>query len=106
VIVALDHWIFGSGHGMATPTCDGRFYWLSGELYHFSPGLGAQLTSYQWTKPAPHEQRVLGGYAFRPLHSHRRWGRVEVSWATVLPDDLTNAHAFLRDMERSLGHFM
>lgn len=102
--LALDHWIFGNGHGMATPCCDGRFYWMNGELYTFMQGFGAQLHSYQWTHPRPQERRKLAGYEFRPFRSERRWGRVEVAWAVVnLPDGIDAANAFLREMETRIG---
>lgn len=66
----LDFKIFGSGHGMAVPYFDGRFYWLvdtygrerngrNGEFYKYSAGLGAQLNSYQWTHPRAGERRRL-----------------------------------------------
>ena len=106
-MLALDHRIFGNGHGMATPHCDGVFYWLSGELYHFSGGLGAQLHSYQWTHPRPGERRKLAGLDWRPFASRRRHGRVSVSWAwTRLPDNLELANRALRRMPALLGRIL
>ncbi|WP_230280253.1 hypothetical protein [Croceicoccus sp. Ery15] len=102
--LSLDHRIFGNGHGMATPYLDGRFYWLSGELYQFHEWLGAQLFSYQWRHPKPGERRKICGQEFRPFNSERRWGRVRVSWAwTRLPDDLNEANAALRELGRVIG---
>lgn len=43
MILELDYLIFGNGYGMAAPRHDNVFYWLSGELYTFSYGFGAQL---------------------------------------------------------------
>jgi hypothetical protein len=99
----LDHKIFGNGYGMATPYFDGKFYWLSGELYTFMAGFGAQLHSYQWRHPKPGESRRLCGRDFRPFHSTRRGVRVEVAWATHLPEDIDAKNAALRDLERDLG---
>lgn len=83
MIVWLDFRIFGHGRGMAMPHFDGRLYWLAGEFYTFSPGFGAQLTSYQWRHPRAGEERWLCGRTFRVLHSSRRWGRVQVAWGMV-----------------------
>jgi len=99
----LDHKIFGNGRGMASPYFDARFYWLSGELYTFMAGFGAQLHSYQWRHPKPGETRRLCGRDFRPFSSSRRWGRVEVAWATNLPSGIDAANAALRELERDLG---
>lgn len=104
MILAIDHRIFGNGYGMASPHCDARFYWLSGEMYSFTPGFGAQLMSIQWTHPKAGEERILAGRKFRPLHSRRRWCRVVVSWAMVgLPHDIDAVNAELRKLENDLG---
>lgn len=90
MIVWLDFLAFGNGWGMGMPHCDGILYWLKdantkrSEFYTFSPGLGAQLHSYQWRHPNAGEERALANFTFRPLHSTRkRFGRVEVAWAMV-----------------------
>lgn len=104
MIRPLDFWIFGNGHGLGAPFWDGRFYWLSGEFYTYSAGHGAQLTSFQWTHPKAGETRRLCGRDFVPFHSSRSWGRVRVSWSwTDLPDDIDEANAELRQLERELG---
>lgn len=81
MIVWLDQKIFGNGWGMKSPYWDDTYYWLSGEIYTFSFGFGAQLTNFQWTHPRADERRVLAGLEFKPFSSSRRWGRVRVSWA-------------------------
>lgn len=88
MIIWLDFKAFGSGWGLAMPHCDGILYWLKNantgrsEFYTFSPGFGAQLTSFQWRHPNVGEERELAGRKFRPLHSHRgAFGRVAVSWS-------------------------
>lgn len=122
MILWLDHKIFGSGHGLGSPYFDGRFYWLAGELYTFMHGFGAQLHSIQWRHPLPGERRRLFGYDFEPFRSRReilwlwrdRWFaiptpicRVMVAWARVdLPDDINEANAELRHMERQIGSTM
>lgn len=114
MLLWLDHKIFGNGWGLKSPYFDNKFYWLvdtkrgrdkeSGTLYTFSHGHGAQLHSFQWLHPNAGEERVLAGYRFRPLHSHRRWLRVDVAWSVqTLPDDIDEANAYLREMERNLG---
>lgn len=104
MILWLDHLIFGNGHGLATPYFDGRFYWLSGRLYTFSGGLGAQLTSYEWRHPKAHERRILCGREFKPFHSRRSWLRVRISWAWVdLPRDLNAANEALRELADEIG---
>lgn len=103
MILWLDHLIFGNGRGMKSPYFDSRFYWLDGQLYTFMPGFGAQLHSYQWTHPKAGERRKLGGREYRPLHSHRRWCRVCVAWATSLPREIDDANAELHEIEAGLG---
>ena len=102
--LAIDHLIFGNGHGMGSPYFDGRFYWLSGDLYTAMNGFGAQLHSYQWTHPNAGEERTLCRRKFRPLHSRRKWGRVEVAWCWVdLPRGIDEANAALRQLFQELG---
>lgn len=119
MILFLDHLIFGNGHGMASPFFDARYYWLvdtskqersskngakNGELYQFSHGFGAQLTSRQWTHPKPGERRRLSGRDFVVFRSTRRWFRVEVIWSLVdLPKDIDAANAKLRQLALDLG---
>lgn len=99
----LDHLIFGNGYGLRSPYFDNRFYWLSGRLYTWIGGLGAQLHSQQWFHPKPGETRRLAGRDYRPFNSHRRGLRVQVSWATRLPENLDDAHRALREIASSLG---
>lgn len=109
----LDWWIFGNGWGMKSPYCDDRFYWLvdtskgreigKGAFYRATYGFGAQLQSIQWTHPKPGETRRLCGRNFRPFQSHRRWGRVEVSWAMKLPAGIDEANGALRHLEIDLN---
>ncbi len=106
MIVWLDFKIFGSGRGMAMPHFDGRLYWLAGEFYTFSAGLGAQLTSYQWQHPRAGEERTLCGRKFRVLHSSRRWGRVQVAWGMVGLNRLSldDAHKEIRHLGKIVGN--
>lgn len=115
MIVWLDHLIFGDGFGLASPYNDRVFHWLvdtylrdrdgkHGELYTFMSGLGAQLHSIQWRHPRAGERRTLGGYRFAPLHSTRRWCRVQVAWQWLdIPKDIDAANAALEHMRRSLA---
>lgn len=99
----LDHLIFGSGHGMASPHSNQQFYWIGGELYWWSGWLGAQLASVQWRAPLPQERRKLAGYEFAPFSVSRSWGRCRVSWAcTTMPKELSVATAYLREMRDAL----
>lgn len=103
MIIALDHLIFGNGYGLKAPYYDSVYYWLDGEFYTFSYGLGAQLNSIQWTHPKPGERRTLAGRGFVVFQSRRRWLRVRVSWAmTRLPDDLDKANAEIRKLKADL----
>lgn len=107
MIVWLDHKIFGNGRGLKSPYFDDVFYWLSGELYHFTPGFGAQLSSFQWTHPRAGERRRLCGLDFVPFSSNRRLGRVEVRWSLAnLPRDLDEANAVLRELPLVLGRML
>jgi hypothetical protein len=99
----LDHKLFGNGHGYKSPGWDEKFYWLSGKLYTFMPGFGAQLTSCEWFTPKPGEVRRLAGRDYRPFNTTRCGPRVRVSWATKLPDDINEANKLLREIEDSLG---
>lgn len=121
MIMWLDHKIFGNGRGLGSPYFDNRFYWLSGELYTFMHGFGAQLHSFQWHHPLAGERRRLFGYEFEPLHSNRSflwlWRdtwfaiptpvcRVEVAWSRIdLPKDINEANAELRHMEKEIGGY-
>ena len=109
----LDWWIFGNGWGMRSPYFDDRFYWLvdtsrgrehgKGAFYRAGFGYGAQLSSIQWTHPKPGESRVLCGRPFRPFHSARKWGRVEVSWAMQgMPKGIDEMNDALRHLKRDL----
>lgn len=111
-MIWLDHLIFGNGFGMKSPHFDDRFYWLvdtkkdrtsgKGALYTFIGGLGAQLTSRQWFHPRPGEERRLIGRRFRPSNSSRRWLRVEISWAMVLPSGIDEANAAIHALKADL----
>lgn len=115
VALALDFWIFGNGWGLAQPHCDGRFYWLNDTTAHHKRtatfyttigGFGAQLRSFQWTHPRAGERRRLCGHDFVVFQSHRRWMRVEVSWAmTRMPDDIDGKNAAIRELEKDLDTF-
>lgn len=112
--LALDFRIFGNGHGMKSPYWDDVFYWLvdtrdggrtngRGALYSWFPGLGAQLTSRQWTMPRPGERRRLAGHDFVVFQARRKGFRVEVSWALArIPDKLDDANAKIRSVKADL----
>ncbi|YBW39858.1 hypothetical protein ACMYR2_2385 [Nitrobacter sp. TKz-YC01] len=117
----FDHKIFGNGFGLRSPHFDNRFYWLSGRLYTWVGGFGAQLQSIQWTHPNAGEERIIAGKRFKPLHSTRvflwLWrdklfsiptpvSRVCVAWSWVdLPDDLDAANAALRELKNKIGDY-
>ena len=118
MIVWLDHLIFGNGHGLKSPWCDSRFYWLSGEFYTWSGWFGAQLQSFQWRHPKPGEERVLNKRTYRPFHSYRQWlwlfrnawvpiplpiGRVCVAWSTHLPESIADANIELHTIIKELN---
>lgn len=99
----LDHKIFGNGYGMKTPHCDGVFFWVSGDLYTWSHGFGAQMYSRQWTHPIAGERRVLAGKEFIVFSSKRYGLRVEVAWSMVgLSKDINEANDELRAFHRRL----
>jgi hypothetical protein len=100
----LDFLIFGNGYGLAAPYHDQRFFWLSGDLYTWIGGHGAQLRSRQWFHPRPGERRRLIGRDFEPFTSSRRWLRVEISWRMVgFPRDIIEASAAIRSLEREIS---
>lgn len=99
----LDLRIFGNGFGLGAPYFDQRFYWLSGRLYTWIGGHGAQLQSFQWTHPRPGETRKLAGREYHPFQSSRRGLRVRVSWATTLPRAIGAANAELRAIRERIG---
>lgn len=104
MIVWLDHRIFGNGRGLKSPHFDDVFYWLSGDIYTWVGGLGAQLSSIQWRQPELREERILCGRKFVPFTSYRRWGRVMVSWAcTELSPDLSIAAEQIKHLKRDLN---
>lgn len=117
MILWLDHKIFGNGYGLKSPYFDAKFYWLSGELYHWSGGFGAQLASIQWRHPKAGERRKLLGREFRALHSERRFMwlgrivplpicRVEVAWSLSgvdeLPPGVDEPNIILRQLQKDL----
>ena len=105
----LDYLIFGNGRGLSAPCSDQRFYWLvdavtkRGRLYNWSGWFGAQLASFQWTRPLAGETRILCGRTFTALHSQRSWVRVRVAWSAHLSDDIDKANADLRLLQDRLG---
>ena len=111
----LDHLIFGNGHGMASPYFDNRFFWLvdtlrkdrsgrNGRLYNWIGGLGAQLTSWEWTAPKAGTRRRLAGREFKIFSTERHGLRVECSWCLArLSENLDAANSEIRDTERELG---
>lgn len=112
----LDFKMFGSGRGLAQPFFDGRFYWLvdtfqkerdgrNGQFYKFFGGLGAQLTSFQWTHPKAGDRRRLANREFAVFRSRRSWVRVEVSWTMVGLGrmSLDEQNATINELERDLG---
>jgi hypothetical protein len=111
MIMWLDHLIFGNGHGLKTPYFDDKFYWLKdwltdrGELYQFSGGFGAQLTSFQWFHPRPGERRRLRGVDFIAFQSTRQLIRVRVSWAmSGMPDhNIDAANRMIRALQSDLN---
>lgn len=115
MIVWLDQKIFRSGFGLRSPYFDDRYYWLvdtrdrdrkgrNGELYTFSAGFGAQLSSFQWRHPKPGERRRLIGRDFVVFNSSRSWFRVHVSWAmTGMPRDIDSANTAIRAIEADLN---
>lgn len=118
MIFWLDHRIFGNGRGLGSPYFDQRFYWLSGRIYTWIGGFGAQLQSFQWSHPKPGETRKICGREFRPFSSGRDYlwlwrdsifsiptpiSRVRVSWACYLPDNLDEKNADLRELQKKLG---
>jgi hypothetical protein len=103
MIMWLDHLIFGNGYGLGSPYFDQRFYWLSGQLYTWIGGFGAQLQSFQWVHPKPGERRMLAAREFVAFNSSRRWLRVSVSWSMVgLPHGIDEANAAIRGLKRDL----
>ena len=112
MILSLDFMIFGNGFGLGAPYFAQTFYWLPytmdgdekrrGDFYTFMGGFGAQLISRQWTHPNAGETRLIKGRKFRPLHSRRRWLRVEVAWGMKLPKDIDQANAEIRALRRDL----
>jgi hypothetical protein len=109
----LDNWIFGGGHGLATPYFDARFYWIvdtirtrkrgKGRFYHWIGGHGAQLRGFQWRHPVPGERRRLCGQDFIPYQSRRRWLRVDVSWRMAgFPAGIDAANVTLAGLKRDL----
>lgn len=113
-MLALDHLLFGNGHGMKSPHCDDVFFWLvdttrgrkgsAGRLYTHFGGFGAQLTSYEWRMPQPGEKRRLAGETFRVFQARRNGPRVRVDWAwTRLPRDINRANAALAKLKARLS---
>lgn len=101
----LDFLIFGNGFGMASPYHDDTFYWLSGDLYTFQHGFGAQLRSRQWTHPKAGERRTLAGHEFVIFQSTRSGLRVECSWGLVRLDrDVTEANLQIDALKTTLNN--
>jgi hypothetical protein len=81
----LDWWLFGNGRGMASPYWDDAFFWLSGHMYQWIGGFGAQLSSIEWKTPKAGTRRKLLGRQFIVFNVERRLVRVRVSWALADP---------------------
>lgn len=117
MIVWLDQKIFGNGYGIKSPHWDDVYYWLSGELYTWIGGFGAQLCSFQWAHPKPGEERILAGRRFKPYFSTRRWlwlfrgsvfqiplpmCRVQVSWEIDMPDGIDNMNNEIHKLKKDI----
>jgi hypothetical protein len=100
--LAFDFFLFGNGYGLGAPYFAQTFYWHKGIFYTFLFGHGAQLYSRQWTMPKIQEQIVIAGREFKPFRATRKWLRVEVAWAMVLPKDLNEANQELYRLERDI----
>lgn len=86
----IDWKLFGNGFGMGSPFWDDAFFWLRdrsngergpGYFYRWGGGFGAQLYSIEWFAPKAGTRRNLFGRDFVVFSVHRKWLRVEVSWA-------------------------
>lgn len=116
MILALDHLIFGSGYGLASPFFDATYHWLvdtsvgerngrNGRLYNFTGGLGAQLHSIEWFAPPAGTRRILAGREFKVFQASRRGLRVDVAWAmTRMPQDLDAANAEITEFRQRLDN--
>lgn len=116
----LDHKIFGNGFGLKSPYFDNKFYWLSGQLYTWIGGFGAQLQSIEWFNPRPYERRELLGRQFRPFNGSRQrlWinrdgfvpiplpiSKSCISWSmTSFPSDIDKANEVLRELKKELDN--
>ena len=107
MIVWLDHLAFGNGHGMKSPFSNNMFYWLSGDMYTFFAGYGAQFTSWRWFFPDENEKVVLeigdSTYTLVPFSSRRNWLRVIVTWRCLeMPDNFLEQGFFLTKLKNEL----
>jgi len=111
----LDWWLFGNGHGTASPFFDDVFYWLHdcnyardrkgyhSRWYRYIGGFGAQLDSFEWRRPPAGTRRRLFGYDFVIFSTSRRWLRVRCSWSAVGVDSIDDIRR-LRDKLQRWGH--
>ncbi len=100
----LDWIIFGNGKGLGSPYFDDAFFWLSGNLYTWIGGYGAQLSSIEWKAPRAGVRRKLLGRDFVVLHYERRWIRVKIAWALAKEPKNYSEIAQLRHDLFSWGH--
>ncbi|MPZ19523.1 MAG: hypothetical protein GEV06_16625 [Luteitalea sp.] len=108
----LDWKLFGNGCGMASPFFDDAFYWLhdggpayrGGRFYRWFGGFGAQMHSVEWFAPKAGTRRRLFGHDFVVFSTHRKWLRVEVSWALVRGVGEYSDVGALRQSLQTWGH--
>lgn len=65
-------------------------------------GLGAQLESMEWRRPAAGTERELGGHRFRVFSTHRQGFRIRVSWGLAVDGCLDTVLHRLREMQADL----
>ena len=104
MILWLDFWLFGNGHGLKSPHFDDVFYWQNGRLYTWNGWYGSQLQSFQWRKPKPGETRFISGREFVVSERTRKWFRVRCTWRLKdLPRPLDGANVILRELQNELN---
>lgn len=95
----LDWRLFGNGNGLGLKKHGLTLHYLDGRFYKYSPGLGAQLYSFEWRKLAPGTKRRLANRTFRVLCANRRGPRVMVAWGMVPAPNGFELQAFKHDLD-------
>lgn len=77
-------------------------YYIDGVIYWWIGGFGAQLESYEMSKPIS-DKRVINNREYKIFSCQKSWLMYRTSWSTSLPIDINQANKKLRTIKTELN---